>query len=388
MTKTVSADEGLIQYITRLEVPKIAESALIILERLAVDHFRVLLNGQRCQFRMAPFTNRTEDAQKFKKRLNGLIRSRGCPGITQLIGFMTDHDGYHIRGYCSHSAGFQSSGFALGIAKRMARSLDWTVRLRWIRSIVSAIAELHKHGMVIGPMTTMTLRIIPDPHKVVMDPTFSYRSTSTTRERVATEVWGSTSGGENAGKVLEVAKATDVYQIGLVIWQIAKHLYRCDIKWCARAFCEKASWTSMPRYLCKADHTRPRELPHCQDAPGLINDMIRLCHLEDWKDRPSVCTLLDLLSENTDPSAHEARLDPELAWYVNHDHPGARAMNCDKCHDLTSLNNDCHYHCPVCFGDDFDLCRQCYEKHGVRCLDQNHGTIKNIAKDGVFHESK
>jgi ankyrin repeat protein len=47
---------------------------------------------------------------------------------------------------------------------------------------------------------------------------------------------------------------------------------------------------------------------------------------------------------------------------------------CDHCHSFVP-NSDPHYHCVICYNDDFDLCQKCVDD-GFHCPDKDHRLLK------------
>lgn len=55
---------------------------------------------------------------------------------------------------------------------------------------------------------------------------------------------------------------------------------------------------------------------------------------------------------------------------------------CDDCGSKI-LNWDAHYHCSICYDDDFDICQECVDK-GVHCSSDEHQLVKRCVKNGKF----
>lgn len=194
--RAIFTDEEFIQSLRSLGVPTIPESTLVVLERATLHHFQAVLYERMCWFCMAPFTSRTEDMQRFKDKLNCLVRLRGCTDIIQLVGFVTDCKEQHLRGYCCEAATMADIGDVLAIDSRIERPIPWSSRLQWMRSIVTAAAESHDRGIVIGLTGTIEIRVTPD-HRVVLNTSFSYKPASRGRGSAVSQVCGVTSAKES-----------------------------------------------------------------------------------------------------------------------------------------------------------------------------------------------
>lgn len=142
----------------------------------------------------------------------------------------------------------------------------------------------------------------------------------------------------------------------------------------------RASCTSRPRYLCQADYTNPHELPLDNDIPSLVNDIIKACRSIDPKARLSARQVLEMLPRCPITSTDNTRLHANVARHLE-----SRRIYCDECGKLASLETDWYCHCSKCFWDDFDLCQQCYEEEGIRCLFESHHMSMRIVKDDRYY---
>lgn len=366
--RVASGDETLIKELRTKRVPQVEETALIVLHRITLDRLIVMLDGKLCDFRMAPYTGRTADVQKFKHRLNCLARLQECPGIARLLAVVTDRAKYHVRGYCSHYTGGVNVPAALEIAKRIDRPLPWSIRLHWIRKVVSTVADIHDHQIVMESLRIVDIRLDQDL-QISLDPIFKGEG-----------LCGSATMTKKMTRTSGLNRRKDLFQLGSIIWLITEQVRKASLR-----YCEKASCTSKPRYTCQADHTRPQDLPICDEAPDYINHIISMCCSQDFQAIPiSAREILNLLLRYSNDSKDDTHLDKEVSWHLQCARTST-LMYCDECGKLALPGIDCFYHCSTCFGDDFDLCRNCYEDKGVRCLDSSHFMVKKIMKDGVCH---
>lgn len=381
MERTVSTDEAFIQGLRSQKVPQLRESALIVLHRFTIYRFAVLVNGNFCDFRMVPFTNRTKDKTEFKRTLQCLVRLRGCPRIAQVIAFVTDQDGFHLRGYCFESAVPADVMAVLSIAKRIGRPIPWSIRLQWIREIVIAIAEVYDRKIAIGPLRILNVGLGHD-HQIILDPEILHESMlteSTVIGRFNQGIPESAPKPEKNTDTLDLRQREAMFQLSEIIWQVAEQIDTVGSYYCKRAFC-----ISKPRYLCQAKHTNPQYLPYCVDAPSFINDIIRMCRSQDVKQRPTAREILKMLSQCSEDLSEAVDLDGELAWHIRRRN-STFIIYCDECNNASLPGIDCFYHCSICFEDDFDLCENCYGKEGIRCLDSNHTMTKTIMQDGISY---
>ncbi|KAF2628860.1 hypothetical protein BU25DRAFT_390834 [Macroventuria anomochaeta] len=59
-------------------------------------------------------------------------------------------------------------------------------------------------------------------------------------------------------------------------------------------------------------------------------------------------------------------------------------MECDVC--LTRIpTSECHYHCSLCIGGDWDVCEDC-RRRGATCMEMAHTLVKRTMLDGVWVE--
>lgn len=330
---------------------------------------------------MVPFTNHTADRRECRRWLRPFVRLRGCPGIAQLVAFVTDQDNFYLRGYCFQSTVSADVGAVLSIAKRLGRPVSWSTRLQWIREILVAIAETYDRKFAIGRLRIIDVSLGQD-HHIVLYPAFLHElglTELTFTDQMNQVLSEGAPRNRNTIDALDLHQRKAMFQLSQMIWQIAE-----QVDPVGPYLCERASCTSKPRYLCSAKHTNPQYLPSCVDAPSFMNDIFRICRSQNINQRPTACEILNMLSQCSKDSSEAIGLDSELAWHIR-GRSGTFLIYCDERGDKPLPDIDCYYHCSACSRDDFDLCRNCYDKKGTRCYNSNHFMTKMIMRDGVSY---
>lgn len=139
---------------------------------------------------------------------------------------------------------------------------------------------------------------------------------------------------------------SDMFQLGLVIWMLAKHF--CSV---SGVFCRKSGYQGFPRYRCTADHANPAELPPCgSEVPAFVNVLMGHCRKVQPKRRKPAYALLALLPADHDSAAFSPN---RVSLHI----PCFQSVLCDRC---SAFATDIHYHCSVCNQRDFDLCPQSF----------------------------
>lgn len=139
---------------------------------------------------------------------------------------------------------------------------------------------------------------------------------------------------------------TDMFTLGLILWQLAEHRASLWGYLCARNGC-----TQLPRYACDAPHTDPIELPGCcAGIPKYFSDMIKKCRAWGPKARPSARQLLDMF-----PDELKAGVLPEGIEKIAERFPCTHIGATVYCNECSALTTEDHYHCNICEEDDFDL---------------------------------
>lgn len=112
------------------------------------------------------------------------------------------------------------------------------------------------------------------------------------------------------------------------------------------------------------------------DPPGIAGDTIVTRH--GGRKEPDAA--VESLDPQTQLSSSTGATQPKISGDDDNCLDGfASVLVCDKCGERCDNHS---YHCDICSGADYELCRQCYIK-GRHCLDAEHYLVDRRDK-GAF----
>ncbi|KAK7946946.1 uncharacterized protein PG986_011267 [Apiospora aurea] len=301
-----------------------------------------------------------------------LYALRGNNGFRSLIGLVEDDDG-KISGFLCRNPSLGPLLDVISRAKQHGTLVDWARRERWCRQIVQGISDLHgldyKHGSL-GRFLRNGLYVDEHDNVVFLN---SFRKSFTYADdlqdlSIPPECQDQGDSGDGAASAIPAQPATDIYQLGLILWCIAANeeaVYRSMV-------CENDDIEAPEDEYCIASNTRLPSLDPSK-APPFMNRVIALCRAEKPEDRPPAWKILQEFPPpaegNETPRVSELSVGDEdtpaeddmVAWPIN--------IRCRRCQAPTA---DHYYHCGRCLIAVFyDTCPKCFSG-GHHCLDDDH----------------
>ena len=196
--------------------------------------------------------------------------------------------------------------------------IPWSVRATWASQIITAVAEIHSKGFVVGLLHINFAGVRSDGRAVLALRKRGYRHSINRGKEIAPE---SRTVPTHNPQPRELDFGSDIFMLGMLLWQLAEH--RSNI---AEYLCLRNAYTSVPRHSCKAEHVNQVDLPPCIDkeVPEAFNLVINLCRQADPEKRPPARTLLQHLNANGQPSEIA---DLQVKYATTH----RRLVYCDEC---------------------------------------------------------
>ena len=148
------------------------ESEVVILSRIRTHLYLVLVEKQRYVEKMLPFVGTTTSGRKpvdqFIADMKLLQMTQGCPGVAEFVGVVVDDDRTQLCGYLIRlpEQGLLPEHFHA--ARLNDIIIPWERRARWIRQITTAIAEIHKRGVVVGCVDMRVMWLNSDDEIIIM----------------------------------------------------------------------------------------------------------------------------------------------------------------------------------------------------------------------------
>lgn len=358
-----------IEEIEQRGIRQYVERQVVVLSRIRTALYLVLVDNQPCIQRNSPFSGMTTSNMKLVEEFIAAMKllqlAQGCPGVAEFVGVVVNESRTEL---CSFLVRYPEAGsFAelLDASTSNNLSYSWGRRERWIRQIITAVAEIHKRGVVVGCLDKESMWVNLDDQIVIVlfKSTGSYRANRD--GQLPPEVRTlTTPRGLVTNQVPTVQ--SDLFQLGLLVWMLAENAFDKACIFCRRSGCQ-----NFPHYRCMADHANPVDLPTCgPEAPAYINEIISYCRQVEPSRRKSARELFSLL-----PANHELVVfSPNR---VSPRRPYCQRVYCSECGVITT---DIHYSCELCEAGDFDLCPKCISRP-TSCYDDNHKLRRRVMRN-------
>ena len=346
------------------------ESRVAVCYRKCTNLYVVSVENQICLERKLTFTG-TELAARnqvdtFISDMKLLLLAQGCAGVSKLVGVVVDDSRTQLRG-CLIRYPEQGLFNELNEMNLAYAPISWERRARYIRQIITAVADIHKRGVVVGYILLQNMGLNSFDEIMIL----SFKSTAASlpnrggylppEHRGSLEIW-------NPATDQIPTFQTDIFQLGLAIWMLAE-----NVNHASGVFCQKNGCQSFPRYQCVADHINPVELPRCDgEIPTFVNDLVYHCRQAQPSQRKSALELLAMLPvDDSDPIIQLPRKFSPWRQFC-------KTVFCDECARVMYEN---FWHCSICRAGDFDLCPRCLS-NGVSCYDMSHTLSLRVLRNG------
>ncbi|KAK7972513.1 hypothetical protein PG988_006647 [Apiospora saccharicola] len=305
--------------------------------------------------------------------LHILYSLRKSNGFGSLMGLVEDENG-RISGFLCRNPSLGPLLDVLFRAKQQGFLVDWARRERWCRQIIEGISELHandlRHGSL-GRFLRNGLYIDEHDNVVFLN---SFRDSFTYADdlhdlSIPPECQDMKDDFGNPAAPIPVQPATDLYQLGLILWCIAAHeevVYRSTA-------CEDLDIEAPEdEQRIGSDGHLPSIDP--SKAPPFMNKVIAMCRAEKPEERgpawellnefpaPAEVTGMPRISELSVDDKETPVEDDMVAWPIN--------IRCRRCQAPTA---DHYYHCGRCLirAMCYEICPRCFAD-GHHCMDDDH----------------
>ena len=365
-------EEGeMLRDIEHMNCPQYLQSEVIVRGRMDAVTYIAQVESRPCMERKMPFSGAGLPGENGLKRFwQDLLLAKSlyeCDGVVKFIGVVLDDNRTHMKSFLQELPPLGTIQSVLAHAEMRGERVAWPVRATWAAQIITAVAEVHSKGFVVGFLHINFTGVRSDGRAVLNLRKRGYRNSMNREGEIAPE---SRTVPTHSPQPRELDFHSDIFMLGMLLWQLAEH--RSNI---AGYLCLRNACTSVPRHSCKSEHTNPVELPLCinEDVPEAFNLIISLCRQANPKKRPPARTLLQHLDAKDQPSD---MADLQVKYANTHEHP----VHCDECGTGVALQ--AWYHCNVCHLGDLDLCSCCVSQ-GIQCQDKEHQLVKRVVKNGI-----
>ena len=366
----ITDEEAMLRDIEHMDYPHYLQSEVIVRERVDAFTYIAQIESCPCMERKIPFSGAglpgDNGLQRFWQDLKLARSLYECDGVVKFMGVVLDDSRRHVKSFLQELPPLGTIRSILAHAELREERVPWLVRATWARQIITAVAEIHSKGFVVGMLHINFAGVRSDGRAILNLRKRGYKNSINREGEIAPE---SRTVPMHSPRPRELDFRSDIFMLGMLLWQLAEH--RSNV---AGYLCLRNACTSVPRHSCRAEHTNPVGLPPCLDkeVPEAFNLIVRLCRQADPKKRPPARKLLQYLDEKGQP--------PEMAELQvkdarTHDH----AVYCDECG--VGVAFEAWYHCNVCHLDDFNLCLNCVSQ-GIHCWDKEHRLVQRFMKNG------
>ena len=363
-------EEEMLQAIEHMNFPQYLQNEVIVQRRIDAVTYVAQVESRPCMERKKPFSGGglpgDSGLERFWQDLKLAKSLYQCNGVVKFMGVVLDDSRKHIASFLQELPTLGTIRSILADAELRKERIPWSVRETWASQIITAVAEVHAKGFVVGMLHIEFISIRSDGSAVLSLRKRGYKHSINHGGEIAPE---SRTVPTHSPQFRELDFSSDIFMLGMLLWLLAEHRYNIHGYMCLRNAC-----TSVPRHSCKAEHMNPVDLPPVIDkeVPEAFNAIISLCRQADLKKRPPARTLLQYLSAK----GHPLEMADLEVKYAN---ARAHLVFCDECGTGTRL--EISYHCNVCKLADFDLCRRCVSQ-GIHCFDKEHRLVERVYKNG------
>ena len=372
-----------LQYMNTICCKQYVESDVVTYSRNNSNSYKVYVDSEACIETKVVFASGkkqgTNAFQDYLAEIKHCISLRRCANVSEFRGVVLDDSRRHLRSYLKELPMFTSLEVLLGLANSRSKTIPLLIRELWARQLVQAVVEIHSQGLILGAFNLHGVAIRADGTAIF------HRFRCSEKYMVDRNGWAPpefrhTYRGSYSSPAIrdELNSQTDIFQLGLVLWQVMEHIPKNIGHYCVRYAC-----THWPRSTCNAPHANPVELPVCNDeTPAYLCEIIRDCRLPHLQSRISASELAYILSTTPQPDLTPAEIQEALMPYLN---LGSELISIIYCNECGEVVTGTHFHCNICSNNYYDICQACLEK-GCHCLVPEHRLIKRARGKNDLYE--
>ncbi|KAL8708939.1 MAG: hypothetical protein Q9220_006271 [cf. Caloplaca sp. 1 TL-2023] len=156
-------EEYMLREIGHLGCPQYLESEVIVHRLIRYCTFLVQVEGQLYIERQLPCsasTERGDDAvQDFYSHLRTAFALRDCDKVVKFVGVVLSDTRKHLKGYLQE---YPARGTLMSIVVSVqlyGHQIPWNVREYWVKQLVTAVAEVHSRGHVLGGLNLQSISV-------------------------------------------------------------------------------------------------------------------------------------------------------------------------------------------------------------------------------------
>ena len=372
-----------LQYMNSIYCKQYVESDVVTYSRHTTNSYKVYVDSEACIESKVVFANgKKQGTNAFLDYLDEIkhyISLRHCANVSEFKGVVLDDTRRHLRSYLKELPMFTSLETLLALANSRSKTIPLLIREFWARQLVQAVVEIHSQGLILGAFDPNSVAIRTDGTAIFQR---FRRSGKYIRNHIglAPPEFRHLYRDSYSSPAIrdELNSQTDIFQLGLVLWQVMEHIPKNIGHSCVRYAC-----THWPRRTCMASHANPVELPACNDeTAAYLCEIIRDCRLPHPQSRISASELAYILSTTPQPDITPAEIQEALMPYLDLETELVDNIYCDECGEITT---EIHFHCNICLNNDYDICQACFEK-GRHCLVPEHRLIKRARGKNDLYE--
>lgn len=306
---------------------------------------------------------------------------RGSSGFTPFIGIVFNGTSGIAQGYLCSVPVYRQLLAVLRKAAQLKNPIGRERGEKWCRQLVEAVSEAHTKGITIGILGEEVrdgVGLDEFDNVILYRPktTFNYNSSRVyllppeDKPFATTEI------------VFPARFETDIYQLGLYLWNIWKLIYPCSVQ-----------PGTISRSTNNGEASYVKELlSQGSQVPQYLYEIIIACGTENPHKRPSALKLLSLIPRDDGDIFKKGGCEQLVSSSISLDksqvhkplenleqiyEKNKATVICDRCREETSKH---HFTCDGCHKGDFDLCMSCFSKT-YHCENTQH-----LLSEGKQHE--
>ena len=298
------------------------------------------------------FVADVEQIKALLQRLQILHTLRNTPGILSIVGATTSASGA-LKGFLLELPAHRKLIQAFIVAARSGRPIGRERRQMWCRQLVSAVAEVHAKGFLVGILgEDLADGIGLDFNDNVS--LFQFRAVHLMPERYPAAIPPECR--TTAAKLgfYPARPQTDLYQLGIYLWNIM-------------------TWSiTKPDGVALSAEIDLKAAEQIGDVlPEYLVNIITVCQREDPRQRLPAWKLLELFPTITRDRPIFNKSSGVPVSITTLESLGRTNPMVTVCHVCRQRPENHHFNCNVCHRGGFDICPSCVNK-GEHCEDDSH----------------
>ena len=222
----INNEEEMLRDVEHMDCPQYLQSEVIVRGRMDAVTYIAQVESRPCMERKMPFSGAglpgENGSKRFWQDLKLAETLYECDSVIDFMGVVLDDERAYVKSFLQELPPLGTIRSILAHAELREERVPWPVRATWANQIITAVAEIHSKGFVVGMLHINFVGVRSDGRAVLNLRKRGYRNSINREGEIAPE---SRIVPTHSPQPRELDFHSDIFMLGMLLWQLAEHRY-------------------------------------------------------------------------------------------------------------------------------------------------------------------